>query len=130
EYACRAGARTSRSYGASGDLLGRYARYHATSQDHAWPCGSLLPNELGLFDMLGNVIEWCQEAARIYQTDSTGKAIDDMNTNLLVDKRTLRPRRAGSFLYPPANGRSASRYWIAPAYRFTAYGFRPSRTYY
>ena len=43
------------------DLLGKYAWYQATSQEHAWPCGSLLPNDLGLFDMLGNVIEWCQE---------------------------------------------------------------------
>ena len=69
EYACRAGAGTSRYYGASVDLLGRYAWYNATSQDHAWPCGSLLPNELGLFDMLGNTYEWCQDVAQIYQPD-------------------------------------------------------------
>ena len=55
EYACRAGAVTSRYFGVNVDLLGKYAWYQATSQDHAWPCGSLLPNDLGLFDMLGNV---------------------------------------------------------------------------
>ena len=55
EYACRAGAMTSRHYGLSVDLLEQYARYQANSHDHAWPCGSLMPNDLGLFDMLGNV---------------------------------------------------------------------------
>ena len=58
EYACRAGAVTSRYYGASTDLLGAYAWYQANSKDHAWACGSLLPNDLGLFDMLGNQFEW------------------------------------------------------------------------
>ena len=61
EYACRAGAITSRYYGVSTDLLGKYAWYQANSQEHAWPCGSLLPNDLGLFDMLGNVFEWVQD---------------------------------------------------------------------
>ena len=56
EYACRAGAVTSRYYGLSAELLGKYARYLANSEEHAWPCGSLLPNDLGLFDMLGNVV--------------------------------------------------------------------------
>ena len=68
EYACRAGAVTSRYYGARVDLLGAYAWYHANSQDHAWPCGSLFPNDLGLFDMLGNMYEWCQERDYVYQT--------------------------------------------------------------
>ena len=48
EYACRAGAVTSRYYGASVDLLGCYAWYVTTSRNRAWPCGSLLPNDLGV----------------------------------------------------------------------------------
>ena len=44
-----------------------YAWYQANCQDHAWPCGSLLPNDLGLFDMLGNMYEWCQDSYECYQ---------------------------------------------------------------
>ncbi len=98
EYACRAGAGTSRYYGASVDLLGRYAWYSATSQNHAWPCGSLLPNELGLFDMLGNVYEWCQEVPRVYQPDRTGKILDNINIYLLVDETSPRLLRGGTFI--------------------------------
>src|SRR5437899_7797624 len=60
EYACRAGAGTSRNYGLSTELLQKYAWYQANSEDRAWPSGSLMPNDLGLFDMLGNVHEWAQ----------------------------------------------------------------------
>jgi formylglycine-generating enzyme required for sulfatase activity len=129
EYACRAGAGTSRYYGASVDLLGRYAWFNATSQNHAWSCGSLLPNELGLFDMLGNVYEWCQEVPRIYQPDRTGRTPDNINTSLLVDETSPRLLLGGSFYNPAANVRSAYRYWNAPSYRFANNGFRPSRTY-
>jgi formylglycine-generating enzyme required for sulfatase activity len=45
-------------FGESVDLLGRYAWHAGNSQGHAWPCGLTLPNDLGLFDMLGNVYEW------------------------------------------------------------------------
>src|SRR5262245_16102296 len=61
EYGCRSGTVTGRYYGLTTDLLGKYAWYQANSQEHAWSCGSLLPNDLGLFDMLGNMYEWCQD---------------------------------------------------------------------
>ena len=54
------------------DLLGRYAWYQANGQERAWPCGSLLPNDLGLFDMLGNVFEWCQDRALHVQAGRNG----------------------------------------------------------
>jgi serine/threonine protein kinase/formylglycine-generating enzyme required for sulfatase activity len=61
EYACRAGAVTSRFYGSSEELLGRYAWYGANSQVRTHPVGSLRPNDFGLFDMHGNIWQWCQE---------------------------------------------------------------------
>ena len=67
EYACRAGTVTSRYYGNSTELLDAYAWYQANSKVHAWTCGSLLPNDLGLFDMLGNVNEWCQDRVGAYR---------------------------------------------------------------
>ncbi len=61
EYACRAGTVTSRYYGHSIGPLALYARYSANSREHAWACGGLLPNDLGLFDMLGNEFEWVHD---------------------------------------------------------------------
>ena len=61
EYACRAGATTSRYYGRSSQLLAKYAWYSLNSADRTRPSGLLKPNDLGLFDPLGNVFEWCQD---------------------------------------------------------------------
>ena len=64
EYTCRAGTLTSRYYGNSVELLRQYAWYEPNSLHHAQPAGSLLPNDLGLFDTLGNVFEWCHDRSR------------------------------------------------------------------
>jgi formylglycine-generating enzyme required for sulfatase activity len=121
EYACRAGAGTSRYYGASVDLLGRYAWYFLPSGDHAQPCGRLLPNDLGLFDMLGNLMEWCHDVYHPY----VKKTDVDSILKILSNPHFL---RGGSFYDHPAYIRSAYRYRVGPGYRGTNYGFRPART--
>jgi eukaryotic-like serine/threonine-protein kinase len=123
EYACRAGAITSRSYGLSINLLEAYARYQANGKDHAWLCGSLQPNDLGLFDMLGNVFEWCQDRSGRNQPIRAEPSIDDV-----IDDAP-RLLRGGSFSNPPTFARSAFRNGDAPATGYTNFGFRPARTY-
>ncbi len=129
EYACRSGTVTSRYHGHSLLLLEAYARYQANSKEHAWSCGSLLPNDLGLFDMLGNMFEWCQDrdgASRPRRRETTD---DDINMIESVSEKNPRLLRGGAFYYHPAYVRSAYRNRIAPAYRDSGSGFRPSRTY-
>ena len=123
EFACRSGAITSRYYGFSTDLLGKYAWYQGNSQEHAHPGGSLLPNELGLFDMLGNVYEWVQD--RYGRPDQLK---DEINIQESVNTTNPRLLRGGAFSVEAALVRSALRIKYAPSYRVANYGFRPSRT--
>ena len=129
EYACRAGAVTSRYYGRSVELLAKYAWCSENSQNRAWPCGQLLPNELGLFDMLGNVYEWCQEQNYRYPEGEGNTTTEDMNILLSINEKNPRILRGGAFDNQPAIVRSAYRYGNAPAFRNIDSGFRPSRTY-
>src|SRR5512135_1601321 len=130
EYACRAGTRTSRYYGRSEELLKQYAWDLANTRgDRAWPCGSLLPNDLGLFDMLGNVYEWCQDQAQLYKPGEDGKIVDVIKISESIIDKTPRILRGGSFLNPPADVRSAVRDGDQPSNRDVLYGFRPARTY-
>jgi eukaryotic-like serine/threonine-protein kinase len=127
EYACRAGALTSRYFGVNVDLLKRYAWSLANSQNHAWPCGSLLPNDLGLFDALGNVYEWCQDQSYSFQPDRAGIIIDDIIMPATED--TDRSLRGESFGEPPAQIRSAGRGHNALTSGNANFGFRLARTY-
>jgi len=129
EYACRAGAMTARYYGFSPDLLGRYARFQANSRDRAWPGGSLLPNDLGLFDMLGNLLEWCEDRHYDYHAAANGATVDKVDALEHVDITVPRLLRGGGFDYPPALVRSASRPGIALTIRDANGGFRLARTY-
>ncbi len=129
EYACRAGTDSSRYYSHSIDLLDAYARYQANSKEHAWRCGSLFPNDLGLFDMLGNMWEWCQDSRNASKPAKKGIYNDVINISESIVEKNVRLLRGGSFIPQPALVRSAYRVWFAPAVRNSNLGFRPSRTY-
>ncbi len=122
EYACRAGAVTGRSYGRSTELLGKYAWYLENSNNRAWPCGRLQPNDLGLFDMLGNVYEWCQGRGENYRQ---GEMLDDINKSESIKEIDPRLLRGGSFDYLPAIVRSAFRIWNRPSNRCHLLRFPP-----
>jgi formylglycine-generating enzyme required for sulfatase activity len=119
EYACRAGAATAWSHGSDAALLQRYAWYDVNAGQTMHPVGSLKPNGLGLFDVHGNALQWCQE---IY-------AEVDFKDKGIVYDRYGRVLRGGSFSYPARYVRSAHRIWFGPAERFGYFGFRVARTY-
>ena len=129
EYACRAGAVTSRYYGNSIALLDAYARYQANGKDHAWMCGSLFPNDLGLFDVLGNTYEWCQDNQGASKPLRKGIYNDIIRISTSVVEKDPGVLRGGAFDMQPAYVRSAYRLRLARAGRVSNGGFRPSRTY-
>jgi formylglycine-generating enzyme required for sulfatase activity len=123
EYCCRAGALTSRYYGETDELLDNYAWYLQNSANHLQPVGLLKPNDLGLFDMLGNALEWCQSKSTAYHDGV------DLEEPLDVNDKTTRVLRGGSFFTQGLTVRSADRYMYVPTVRPTNVGFRPARTY-
>ncbi len=84
----RAGSVVSRYYGRSEGLLARYGWYLKNGDERARPVGQLRPNELGLFDMLGNALEWVEDPAKLYIKNQK----DDIENKkfLLVDDRESR----------------------------------------
>lgn len=81
------------------------------------PVGQYLPNPLGLYDLHGNVREWCQDDLRNYTTRSLINPRGRENTRTRVV-------RGGSWYYGPEDSRSASRYDRPIDYRLNYYGFR------
>jgi formylglycine-generating enzyme required for sulfatase activity len=123
ELACRAGSVTSWSMGEAEDLLGKYAWYMANSPSQMRPVGSLRPNDLGLFDLHGNVWEWCHNRHEDF-TDIRDRNIEDK-----VDNKSSRSFRGGAFSKFPLSLRSADRVRAVPAVRTFDLGFRPARTF-
>jgi formylglycine-generating enzyme required for sulfatase activity len=128
EYATRAGALTSRHYGETEELLPKYAWYAKNSQERMWPVGSLKPNDLGLFDVLGNVYVWCQERYKEYPAGKGDEAVEDQEDGLVVTSTERRVLRGGSVAYQASLVRSATRDNDVPRSRSYIIGFRLART--
>ena len=127
EYACRSGSQTSRCYGQAESLLDQYAWYAANSEDRSWPVGSLKPNSWGLFDMHGNVQEWCQDGYYDY-TRYLGAISSDVEDLSTAEDSTRRILRGGSFGMRSSNVRSAYRNYNRLSNRYDNSGFRIART--
>jgi formylglycine-generating enzyme required for sulfatase activity len=134
ELACRAGSSTFWSMGEAEDLLGKYACYIANSKSQLRPAGLLRPNDLGLFDLHGNVWEWCQNRFNQFPD------ITDPHLEYKIDDNSLLPWRGGSFFNGPLEvGSSNNRLAREPTWRPSVgseslsrryvLGFRPARTF-
>jgi formylglycine-generating enzyme required for sulfatase activity len=99
------------------------------ARERTWPVGRKKPNDLGLFDMHGNVFTWCQERYQNYTPLQGEKPYEDKEDKLSINKQESRPLRGGAFNDPAVRVRSAERYWLLPALRPVGVGLRPARTF-
>jgi formylglycine-generating enzyme required for sulfatase activity len=122
EYAARAGTTTERyeddvvRY--KGGALDAIAWHEENSGGETHEVGRKRPNAWGVYDMLGNVAEWCQDGKRTYTADT---AVDPIGPTGAGAPRVIR----GGSWFPPVEGvRAAHRYWIAPDLSYDSLGFR------
>jgi formylglycine-generating enzyme required for sulfatase activity len=128
EYACRARATSSRYYGSSEELLGRYGWFSGNSQVRTQPVARLKPNDFGLFDMHGNIWQWCQErgiASRPWGQQAPREDREDTDPVVEIHGRVL---RGGSFYDQPYFLRCAARSNNRPYQIDDFFGFRLART--
>ncbi len=127
EYAAR-GGNSSKGYAYSGsDDPFLVAWFETNSPGHGQEVGEKQPNELGIYDMSGNVFEWCH--------DWYGKNIYKAYSLFLVERNPKGPgiarqkvKRGGSFQNSRKDCRSSSRYSNSPKTKNSSTGFRVVRS--
>ena len=118
EYACRAGSKTRFCFGDDDSGFGGHAWYRRNSDDKTHPVGGKKPNAFGLYDMHGNVWEWCSDWWA--GSDANAKNRDPSGP----DSGTDRVLRGGCWINDPQFCRSASRAGGNPVGRSSNSGFR------
>ena len=118
EYAARGGNRTHHfRYPGSRSQAWECCWFTLNSDGHSHPVGRLLPNELGIYDMVGNVMEWCSDWLAAYgaQPQSCPQGPRQGENRIL---------RGGCFNSPGWVCSVYERSWYLPDYRYSYFGFR------
>ena len=121
EYACRAGTTTRFYTGNSDSDLGRAGWYRGNSGNKTHPVGQKAHNAWGLYDMHGNVWEWCWD----WYGNYSGKTVSDPAG---PSSGSLRVYRGGGWRYVARRCRSAYRDRYDPGIRYYDLGFRLFRS--
>ena len=117
EYACRAGSKTTYSFDDEEGLLPEYGWFNRNSSNRTHTVGLLEPNAWGLYDMHGNVWEWCSDW---YDEYPKGAVSDPTGPK----QGSIRVYRGGCWYFGAAICRSAIRYGNSPVDRVISIGFR------
>ncbi|MCH9684953.1 MAG: SUMF1/EgtB/PvdO family nonheme iron enzyme [Deltaproteobacteria bacterium] len=123
EHACGAGTTTRFYSGDDDNDLARVGWYAKNSDGRLHAVGELEPNEFGLYDMHGNVWEWCRDAHEPYTT----RARDSDGLRKQPVGGAGRVIRGGSWSVDADSARSACRGRVRPDYRYDDVGFRAAQ---
>jgi formylglycine-generating enzyme required for sulfatase activity len=132
EYACRAGSITSRYYGESPDLDNHYAwTVKLALGQGTTSVGRFKPNEFGMFDMMGNIMEWIHNAHHDYSQMASGLPSEDLSQPEIVSNQQMRALRPSCYTSTGAqHTRSAARVvGVPPNARVLLHALRVSRTW-
>ncbi len=124
EYACRAGTETAFYWGEDSDytMIHDYAWFNGNnSPDGVKEVGLKLPNDWGLFDMSGNVAEWCLDVYDVHYYENSPE-IDPINQS--SETSSNRAIRGDYWYNDPMYCRSANRYGRTPDSSLNNLGFR------